>query len=159
MQLARRSFLLGLGAAVAAPAVVHATSLMPISARLILPPKTEIIGAIKPSIGKIPDGWIECNGRWLSKVNHSDLYAVIGDKYSGAFQADTFNVPDMRVQAWAVCSHDNPIGRYVIYGGDQSSAHRRDIDGITARDIRSNVLPAEKQDIWHTLNGFGELKI
>jgi hypothetical protein len=124
----RRSFLLGLGAALAAPAIVRASSLMPISAKLITPEK-EFVGKIKPNVGPIPDGWIECNGRWLCKRAHHDLYRVIGGKYGE--NGTTFNVPDMRNQAELDRSNNKIVGRYVIYGGSQQSTHKQSIDAIT----------------------------
>lgn len=126
----RRSFLLGLGAALAAPVVVRASSLMPISAAKLFLPTLEVIGAIKPIAGPIPDGWIECNGRWLSRQSHSDLYAILGDKYGGS-RSDVFHLPDLTAQAQSEREKGGIVGRFIIYGGPQHVSHKASIDVIT----------------------------
>jgi len=123
----RRAFLGGLAAALAAPAIVRASSLMPVSAKLIVP-RLEIVGAIKPIVGPIPEGWVECNGRWLCKHAHSDLYAVIGGKYGENGQ--TFNLPDLRYQAELDRGQKKMVGRYVINGGSQQNMHKQSLDAL-----------------------------
>lgn len=50
-----------------------------------------------------PLGWLECDGRALSKVDYSDLYDVIGVTYGNGDGISTFNIPDMRglfIRGW-----------------------------------------------------------
>lgn len=49
--------------------------------------------AFKPS--PIPTGWLECDGRSLSRTTYSALFAAIGTAY-GNVDNDNFNIPDMR---------------------------------------------------------------
>ena len=42
----------------------------------------------------IPTGWVECDGRQLSKTEYSALYAIIGNTFGES--ADNFLVPDLR---------------------------------------------------------------
>src|SRR5215831_1088175 len=127
MMLGRRSFLFGLGASIVAPAVVRASSLMPISSAKLFP--VEIIGAIKPVAGPIPPGWIECDGRALCRSSHSDLYEIIGNKYGNNLRG--FCLPDLSMQAQIERAKGNIVGRFIIYGGTQQINHRASIDGIT----------------------------
>lgn len=41
------------------------------------------VGTIQALAGPIPDGWIECDGRTLTKADHLDLYAVLGTAFGG----------------------------------------------------------------------------
>lgn len=43
---------------------------------------------------KIPNGWIECDGRSLSKTDYADLWDVIGSMYGST--TTTFNVPNFK---------------------------------------------------------------
>lgn len=44
-----------------------------------------------------PEGWFDCNGRTLLKVNYNGLFIAIGHTYGGYSGVDlSFNIPDMR---------------------------------------------------------------
>ena len=45
---------------------------------------------------KIPDGFLPCDGRELSKIGYSELYAMIGDTWGET--TSTFFLPDLRGQ-------------------------------------------------------------
>jgi microcystin-dependent protein len=50
-----------------------------------------------------PPGWLECDGRALSRVKFSDLYDVLGVAYGKGDGLSTFNIPDMRglfIRGW-----------------------------------------------------------
>jgi microcystin-dependent protein len=50
-----------------------------------------------------PLGWLECDGRAISRVEFSDLYDVLGLIYGNGDGISTFNIPDMRgffVRGW-----------------------------------------------------------
>lgn len=54
--------------------------------------------AIFPNNSHTIEGWLELNGQALSKKDYSELYSVIGDRYSaedGSCPADCFNIPQL----------------------------------------------------------------
>src|SRR5260221_9980336 len=117
----RRGFLTGLAALLAAPAVVRADSLMPISARHLI----TRIGEIKPHVGAIPPGWIECNGRWLCAREYSQLGdAILGVPWA---EPSVFYVPDLTERAALDRDAGKVVGRYIIYGGEQAINAQRDL--------------------------------
>ena len=80
-KIGRRSFLIGAGALVAAPAIVRASSLMPVRALRDLGP---------------PPPWILCDGRTLSPTRYGELFRAIGTFYGAGDGLTTFQLPDMR---------------------------------------------------------------
>lgn len=88
----RRSFLLGLGAALAAPAIVRAEVLMPVR-KLIVP---DVLGnVIGPHTHAAPEAWLPCDGRTLSRAMYADLFKAIGTHYGAGDGRTTFNLPDL----------------------------------------------------------------
>jgi hypothetical protein len=74
--------LLGLGAALAAPAIVRAESLMKLYVpRLIVAP---------------PVDWLPCDGRALDRAVYHELFANVGTAYGSGDGSTTFNIPDLR---------------------------------------------------------------
>ncbi|MBR6068145.1 MAG: tail fiber protein, partial [Bacteroidales bacterium] len=56
-------------------------------------------GNIAPFAGpaeNIPDGWMLCDGRELSRTEYQRLYDVIGVAWGTGDGATTFNIPDLR---------------------------------------------------------------
>ena len=52
----------------------------------------------------IPAGWLECDGRAISRETYSVLFAVIGTIYGPGDSATTFNIPDLRgefIRGWS----------------------------------------------------------
>lgn len=50
-----------------------------------------------------PDGWIECDGRAVSRSTYAALFAAIGTSYGAGDGSTTFNIPDLRgefVRGW-----------------------------------------------------------
>ena len=117
----RRVFIGGLLSALAAPAIVHIGNVRPVKAIVPFGPS---IGDIKPIVGAIPEGWVECNGQWLISRAHTELRNALGveDDPRGLFF-----VPDMRAKARDVKVNGEWIGRYVIYAGEQAARHRRSV--------------------------------
>jgi hypothetical protein len=83
----RRGFLGGLIASIAAPAVVHAANLMPIS----------VFKLRHASPSSVP-GWFQCDGGLLRCDQYPELFNVIGKMYGGD-GVTTFAVPDLRGRA------------------------------------------------------------
>lgn len=55
------------------------------------------IGAQVPFGSKtIPDGWLLCDGRAVSRTTYKELFAVIGTTYGSGDGKTTFNLPDKR---------------------------------------------------------------
>lgn len=44
----------------------------------------------------IPTGWLECDGRALSRTTYADLFAALGTTWGSGDGSTTFNIPDMR---------------------------------------------------------------
>ena len=63
--ISRRSFFAGAAAVLATPAIVRAEVLMP----------------IRSTVRIRPEVWIPCNGQWLKKSEHPELYNAIGDSW------------------------------------------------------------------------------
>jgi hypothetical protein len=92
MQPSRRGFLIGLGAVIAAPAIVRAESLMRIKA----PPKLVITDIGEPWVIPAPEGWLPCYGQQLSRSRYADLFRAIGTTFGHGDMVTTFNLPDLR---------------------------------------------------------------
>ena len=146
MDFSRRGFLSALSAAlVVAPAVVHARNIMPISsAKLWLPPQ---IGTIKPIVGKIPDGWVVCDGRWLITTDFAKLHTKITDDY-GVAPGGAFLVPDLMQQAAQDRAAGKEVGRYVIYAGDDAVKRSTDLASICFETRADTFNP----DIYKTMS-------
>ena len=55
------------------------------------------VGAILPhaaAIGKVPDGYLLCNGHYLQRTDYSELFDVIGTEY-GNTDANDFRLPNL----------------------------------------------------------------
>lgn len=91
----RRSFLLGLGAALAAPAIVRAELIMPVRS-LVKPaaPSIDAMLADAAAMASYPGGWLPCDGRSLSRALYSELFQVMGLTY-GAADDKSFNLPNL----------------------------------------------------------------
>lgn len=63
----------------------------------------------------IPPGWVECDGRELSRVSYAALFAVIGTAYGAGNGSTTFNVPDSRGRT--LFGRDGGVGRLTGAGG------------------------------------------
>ena len=56
---------------------------------------------------QIPDGWMLCDGRQLSRSEYANLYNTIGVAWGNGDNATTFNIPDMRGVFLRGVSHDS----------------------------------------------------
>ena len=57
------------------------------------------VGVIYPFGGsneKVPDGYLPCDGRPVSRTQYSALFNVIGTSFGNGDNVSTFNVPDLR---------------------------------------------------------------
>jgi microcystin-dependent protein len=54
------------------------------------------IGEIRPfAFGYVPQGWLACDGKAYSQSQNQDLYSIIGTKFGGSVQQQSFNVPNL----------------------------------------------------------------
>ena len=95
------------------------------------------IGAVLDFAGTAaPDGWLICDGRWISRTTYSALFAVIGTYWGAGDGATTFGLP-------------NTSGRSVVGPGQVYDDQGQTITftlgtyrGAVARPIAQGHLPA-----------------
>lgn len=46
-----------------------------------------------------PDGWLLCQGQAISRAEHAELFALLGETYGAGDGATTFHLPDLRGRA------------------------------------------------------------
>ena len=79
---------------------------------------TDQIGTIKTFAGAtIPTNWALCDGRTLSRLAYSQLFAAIGVTYGAGDGSTTFNVPDLRDRMIVGASAGRPAG---AKGGEET---------------------------------------
>lgn len=76
-----------------------------------VPGKIELYGAA----AAIPSGWVECDGRALSRSTYAALFAAIGTTWGAGDGSTTFNVPPANGRAFF--GRDNGAGRLTGAGG------------------------------------------
>ncbi len=97
----------------------------------------------------IPDGWMECNGYQINRMEFAALFDAIGTRFGSGDGETTFNVPDLRgrfVRGWAHGSNNDPerLNRLATvpngasgdnvgsYQGDAFQNHRHNFTGTYA---------------------------
>lgn len=96
------------------------------------------VGIIYPFGGgndKVPDGYLPCDGRAVSRTQYSALFNVIGTSFGNGDTINTFNVPDLRecVPVGAGQSTRTDIKAHDVYEvgefkDDQFQGHKHKID-------------------------------
>lgn len=94
------------------------------------------------SLSLVPHGWMECDGRALSKTEYKELFDVIGYKYGGT--GNLFNLPDARNRFPEGCDENlgqyiapgipnikGHFGRVAYYGGSMSGAFEKSDSGAS----------------------------
>jgi microcystin-dependent protein len=98
-----------------------------------------LVGVILPFSGEIvPDGFLECDGQEVSRVDYAGLFEVIGITY-GSSSLTTFNVPDLR-------------GRVPV-GGDEAQNEFDElgkIGGEKTHALITSEMPAHDHPHTHT---------
>nr|VFJ58546.1 MAG: Collagen triple helix repeat-containing protein [Candidatus Kentron sp. FW] len=91
------------------------------------------IGSITAYIGTtVPDGWKECNGQAISRMEYADIFSVIGTTYGGGDSSTTFNLPDLR--------------GYFLRGWDHNLAGEDDRVGIDVDGVAAGRGIGDEQD-------------
>ena len=89
--------------------------------------KTPVGTIIMWSNGKIPEGYLECDGSAISRETYKDLYSVIGTKYGNGDGSTTFNLPNIQEKI--------PIGQKDDIGTvSNSGIHNHNISKSTNGD-------------------------
>ncbi|MCW2249584.1 microcystin-dependent protein [Azospirillum fermentarium] len=60
------------------------------------------------SFGKIPSGWLPCDGRTLQVAQYQALYSLLGNTFGGTGPS-TFNLPDLRGRTPVCMSFTPPV--------------------------------------------------
>lgn len=69
------------------------------------------VGAIIPFAGStVPDGWLLCDGRTVSRADYSELFSVIGTMYGSGDGSTTFALPSLIDRVALGVSSDYSIG-------------------------------------------------
>ena len=118
------------------------------------------VGVIYPFGGsneKVPNGYLPCDGRPVSRTEYSALFNVIGTSFGNGDTINTFNVPDMRecvpvgigTRKSGVAVHDAyDLGQFK---DDQFKSHNHDVS-ITGGE-HSHYIGARKEAF--NINGDG----
>ena len=118
-------------------------------------------GAIIPwSSAVIPDGWLICDGRAVSRIDTARLFAVIGTIYGAGNGTTTFNLPDLRGRAIVGLDNMGGSAANVITG-----SWARDMGGVFGEEnhqLTIAEMPAHTHNLGTTLtpngSGSGELE-
>lgn len=95
----------------------------------------------------VPTGWLECDGRELTRTAYPKLFEALRTVYGGNDGAGTFRLPDLRDRYPMGVSRNRPVGSY---GGeashkltvDEMPAHQHDVCGT------NNIWPST--GLWKT---------
>jgi microcystin-dependent protein len=103
------------------------------------------VGCIMQYVGNnAPIGWLFCDGAAYSRVDYSDLYAIISTTYGGS--GSTFNVPNFSGRV--------PVGAGAINDGTGVYTHGMgDSSGETYHQLTESEMPSHN----HTSNSNGTL--
>lgn len=73
---------------------------------------------------ELPDGWIDCDGRAISRSQYASLFATIGVRWGAGNGETTFNVPDLRGEFIRVWDEGRGVDRGRGHGEWQDSMNR-----------------------------------
>ena len=108
----------------------------------------------------IPDGWLACDGRAVSRADTARLFAVIGTTYGAGDGTTTFNLPDLRGRAIVGLDNMGGSAANVITG-----SWARNVGGVFGEEnhqLTIAEMPAHTHSLGTTLSpngsGSGELE-
>lgn len=108
----------------------------------------------------IPEGWLVCDGRAVSREDQSGLFAVIGITYGEGDGTTTFNLPDLRGRAIVGLDNMGGAAANVITG-----AWARNMGGRFGEEnhqLTTGEMPAHTHDLGTSLlphgSGYGDLE-
>lgn len=95
------------------------------------------VGSIIPFGGSaIPSGYLLCNGQAVSRIEYSELFAVIGTAFGKGNESTTFNVPDLREAV--------PKGT----GLNNKGAYHYDNDGIALGEFVDDRIKSHAHNVY-----------
>ena len=77
-----------------------------------------------------PAGWLECDGRAVSRATYANLFAAIGTRYGNGNGSSTFNLPELRgefVRGWDHGRGVDSLRNLGSYQSDEFERHRHEI--------------------------------
>lgn len=93
--------------------LAHTNNELNIAKKSIVP-----VGVIYPFGGdnsKVPEGYLPCDGRAVSRTQYNALFKVIGTSFGNGDGNNTFNVPDLSESVPVGTTHGKQIGvNYII---------------------------------------------
>ena len=79
------------------------------------------VGTIIPFAAQtVPDGWLECDGSIISRIDFSDLFDVIGEVYGAGDGSTTFQIPDLRAEFVRGWDNSRGVDPSRAFGSNQS---------------------------------------
>lgn len=83
------------------------------------------IGSIIPWTSTvIPNGWLECNGQFLSRIDFTELFDKITDTYNAGDGSTTFGIPDLRGEFIRGWDHGRGVDQDRVFGKFQADELR-----------------------------------
>lgn len=108
-------------------------------------------------VESVPDGWLECNGKAVSRDTYSDLYDAIGDKYGAGDGSTTFNLPELRgefIRVWSNGRTDEVDGEDVEIDDDRELGSSQD-DAFQGHTHSVLASVADAGNVYPLTNGLG----
>lgn len=98
---------------------------------------TSPVGSIIAHASNIaPSGWVECDGRALSRVVYHTLFDVIGTRFGSGDGVNTFNVPDLRgefIRGWSNARSVDSSRVFGSWQADEFKSHTHQMKVQAAR--------------------------
>lgn len=95
--------------------------------------KLEFVGGIMPfAVTSPPSGWLECNGKAVSRSGYPVLFNRIGTNYGAGDGSTTFNLPDLRgvfLRGWDHGRGADSGRSLGSYQSDQMQGHKHNDSG------------------------------
>jgi microcystin-dependent protein len=124
-----------------APLVIHTVVWFPAQGAYIsLSPSFEAPGRYGhfATAESVPPGWVECDGRAVSRTSYAALLSAIGFAFGGGDNATTFNIPD--INGRAIYGRDSGKGRLTGTGG--LAGGLGSVGGAEAVSLTEGQLPS-----------------
>ena len=102
-------------------------------------------GEIKALAGStVPAGWLVCDGRALSRIDFSSLFAAIGTTWGKGDGSTTFNIPDLRGRTAIGAGKGKTGGSVTNAGVSQAAATQHDLGSYDGSEMVTFKKPTAK---------------
>lgn len=91
-----------------------------------------------------PTGWLECDGRLISRTTYADLFTAIGTTFSAGDGSTTFGIPDLRgqfirgIDDMGTAQGAASVDTSRVFGSDQTDAAGAHTHGVGTLAIASD---------------------